>query len=166
MNAIEISIKMETDAIAFYNEASEKMKNRIGKMMFLSVAEDEKRHLEMLKEILKGLDVSIKDVSPMRNIKTIFEEFKNEMMERVKASDDELNAFKVAIYMEMEGIKFYKRIASVTANKKEKILFERLVTEEEQHYAVFNNTYNFMRASGDWFMWEEHSILDGGTPWA
>ena len=30
-NAIEIAIKMETDAIKFYKEASEKTKNPVGK---------------------------------------------------------------------------------------------------------------------------------------
>ena len=41
-NAIEIAIKMETDAIKFYKEASEKTKNPVGKKMFLTIREDEK----------------------------------------------------------------------------------------------------------------------------
>lgn len=166
MNAIEIAIRMETDAINFYTEAAEKTKNPVGKKMFLTITEDEKRHLEMLSQIFKGLDITIKDVSPMRNIKTIFEEMKHKMMERVEATMDELEAFKIAMDMEKKGVEFYRKAASEALQEKEKALFERLIKEEEQHYAVFANTYFFMSDTGSWFMWEEHSIVDGGTPWA
>ena len=166
MNAIEIAIKMETDAINFYNEASKKANHSVGKKMFLTIAEDEKRHLDMLNQILKGLDIKIKDVSPMKNIKTVFEEMKDEMMHKVEAATDELEAFKIAMKMEKEGIEFYKKAASGAKTDKEKSLFERLIKEEQQHYDIFANTYFFLSDTGSWFMWEEHSIVDGGTPWA
>ena len=166
MNAIEIAIKMETDAINFYKEASKKANHSVGKKMFLTIAEDEKRHLDMLNQILKGLDIKIKDVSPMKNIKTVFEEMKDEMMHKVEATTDELEAFKIAMKMEKEGIEFYKKAASGAKTDKEKSLFERLIKEEQQHYDIFANTYFFLSDTGNWFMWEEHSIVDGGTPWA
>lgn len=166
MNAIETAIRMETDAIIFYKEAASKVQNNVGKKMFLSIVEDEKRHLDILTDILKGLDITFRDVSPIKNIKTVFEELRHEMMERVGATDDELNAFKIAMEMEKEGVKFYKKAAAGASSSKEKALFERLVKEEEQHHAVFSNTYFFMKQSGNWFMWEEQGMLDGGTPWA
>ncbi len=166
MNAIGIAIKMETDAINFYKEASKKANHSIGKKMFLTIAEDEKRHLDMLNQILKGLDIKIKDVSPMKNIKTVFEEMKDEMMHKVEATTDELEAFKIAMKMEKEGIEFYKKAASGAKTDKDKSLFERLIKEEQQHYDIFANTYFFLSDTGNWFMWEEHSIVDGGTPWA
>jgi rubrerythrin len=166
MNAIQIAIKMETDAISYYREASEKTAHPVGKKMFLSIIEDEKRHLEMLQDIFKGLEVTSKDVSPMKNIKTVFEKHRDELSERVQATTDEMNALKMAMQMEKEGMEFYRKAASEAKKPKEKALFERLVHEEEQHYQVFSNTYFFMSDTGSWFMWEEHSIVDGGTPWA
>ncbi len=166
MNAVEIAVRMETDAIKFYKEAAEKTKHPAGKKMFLSITEDEKRHLEMLSQTLKGLDIKISDVSPMRNIKTVFETMKNEMMQRIKATTDELEAFKIAMQMEKEGVEFYKKAVLEAQTEKEKSLFERLIKEEEEHYEIFSNTYSFLLNSGDWFMWEEHSIVDGGTPTA
>ena len=80
MNAVEVAIKMEKDAISFYNEASGKTNNPVGRKMFLTIVEDEKRHLEMLSQLFKGLDITMKDVSSMNNIKTVFEEMKDEMM--------------------------------------------------------------------------------------
>jgi rubrerythrin len=166
MDAVETAIKMETDAIDFYTKAASKTKHPVGKKMFLTITEDEKRHLEMLSQIFKGLGIEVKDVSPMKMVKTVFETMKDKMIERVEATSDELEAFKIAMEMEKEGIEFYKRSASDVKKEKEKVLFERLIKEEEQHYNIFANTYFFLSNTGNWFMWEEHGIVDGGTPWA
>ena len=166
MNAIELAIKMEKDAIKYYAEAAEKTNHPVGKKMFLSIREDEKRHLDMLESIFKEVDITIKDISPMKNIHGMFEQMKDQLAKRVTATTDEMGAFSTAMEMEKEGVEFYKKTAAETKNPKEKALFERLIKEEQQHYAVFSNTYSFMSDSGSWFMWEEHSIVDGGTPWA
>jgi len=166
MNAIEIAIKMEKDAIDFYREASNRTQHPVGKKMFLSISEDEKRHLALLSGIFKEINISIDEVNPMRNMVTIFKSMKEAMMKRVEATQDELEAFKVAMQMEKEGIEFYKKAGEEAKGEKEKALFERLVKEEQQHYDIFANTYFFMSDTGSWFMWEEHSIVDGGTPWA
>jgi rubrerythrin len=161
MNAIEIAIKMEKDAIGFYKEAAEKIKNPIGKKMFLSIAEDEKRHLQMLSQIFKEVDITIDEVSPMGNIKTIFETMKNSMLEKVVATNNELEAFKVAMQMEQEGVEFYKKAEAEALKEKEKALFKRLIKEEKEHFSIFANTYSFMVDTGNWFMWSEHSIVEG-----
>lgn len=161
MNAIAVSCRMETDAINFYKEAAEKTKHPIGKKMFMTIREDEKRHLEMLSQILKGLNITIKDVSPMKNIKTVFETMKDEMMKKAAATTDELEAFKIAMQMEKEGLEFYRKAASDAKTEKEKALFERLINEEQQHYDIFSNTYSFLSDTGNWFMWQEHSIVEG-----
>jgi rubrerythrin len=166
MNAIEIAIKMEKDAIDFYTEAAGKTKNPVGKKMFLSITEDEKRHLQALSQIFREVHVTMDEVSPMRNMKSVFEAMKDSMMERVQATPDELEAFRIAIQMEKEGIEFYRKAEAEVQTEKEKALFRRLVTEEQQHHDIFSNTYFFLTNTGSWFMWEEHSIVDGGTPWA
>ena len=166
MNAIEIAIKMEKDSIKFYTEAAEKTSNFVGKKMFLSITEDEKRHLEMLTQIFKEINITIKDVNPMKEIRTVFETLKDKMHDKIKATSDELEAFKIAMQMEQEGIEFYKKAGSEAKSQKERALFERLVKEEQQHFDIFSNTYAFMTDTGNWFMWDEHSIVDGGTPWA
>lgn len=161
MNAIEIARKMETDAIKFYTEAARKTKYPAGKQMFETIIADEKRHLEIVNQLLKGMDVQIADVHPLENIKTVFETMKDKMMEKVAATSDELDAFRIAMQMEKEGLEFYRKLSSESATEKEKALYEKLVSEEQQHYDIFANTYNFLNDTGNWFMWEEHSIVEG-----
>lgn len=161
MKSIELALKMETDAIKFYSEAAEKVSHPVGKKMFLTIVEDEKAHVKMIDEVLKGLDLTIRESNPIKTVKTIFDELKDKMMQRVQAKNDDLEAFRIAMEMEKEGIEFYKKVKEEVNTEKEKKLFERLIFEEEQHYKIFAETYNFIKDTGNWFMWKEFSIVEG-----
>jgi rubrerythrin len=142
--------KMETDAIKFYTEAAAKTQYEAGKKMFLSITEDEKRHLVMIADLIKGMNITIKDVSPIGEVKTVFESLKDTMMKKVAASKDELDAFRIAMQMEKEGQEFYqKSLAAATTD------------EERQHYEIFENTYSHLSDTGNWFLWEERGVIEG-----
>ncbi len=162
MNALEMAMKMETDAIQFYSEAAAKTKYPVGKKMFLAITEDEKRHLQMIADLIKGLEVTAKDVSPLKKVKSVFEEMKAEMMRKAAATSDELEAFKIAMTMEKEGVEYYEKTLAAAKKEKEKALLARLIGEEKQHYAIFANTHQFLSDTGNWFMWEERGIVEGG----
>ena len=161
MNALEVAKKMELDSIEFYTEAAAKTKYPVGKKMFETVIEDEKRHLEMVIQLINGMHFTANDVSPMKRVKTVFESMKSEMMKRVEASTDEMEALKIAMQMEKEGETFYQKALAAAKTDKEKALFQRLIEEERQHYAIFSNTYFHLTNTGSWFMWEERSIVEG-----
>ena len=161
MDALEMAMKMETDAISFYTEAARKTKHAVGKKMFQTITEDEKQHLAMIAQIVKGLKVTHRDVSPMKNIATVFASMKDEMMKKVEATSDELEAFKIAMQMEKEGKEFYQKILAASTREIERALLERLIKEETQHYEIFANTYEFLSDTGNWFMWDERGIVEG-----
>lgn len=160
-NAIEIAKRMESEAVAFYTKAAENTSHPVGKKMFLTIAEDEKNHLKMLDALIKDLDIKPSDVTPMENIKTVFAKNKDSMSKKVKATSGEMEAFKIAMEMEKEGKQFYEELLASAKTPKEKALFDRLVKEEGEHYKVFMNTYSFMSDTGNWYMWEERSIVEG-----
>lgn len=161
MDALELAMNMEKDAIAFYTEAARKTKYPAGKKMFQTITEDEKRHLEMVSQLIKGLNLTHKNVSPMKNMKTVFESMKDEMMKKVEATTDELEAFKIAMSMEKQGLELYKKTLAGSKKEPEQALLELLIKEEQQHYDIFANTYQFLADSGNWFMWEERGIVEG-----
>jgi len=166
MNAVELAIKMEKDAIEFYKEAVVKTRHPFGKRMFQSFIEDEKRHLKVLDDIFSGLDLKVDSQSPREKVRSIFDELKLEMAQRIKADTDEIEAIRLAMDFEKRGYEFYKKAVEETTDKKTKELFEILTREEEEHFNILQNTLFFLTNTGSWFMWEEHSIVDGGTPWA
>lgn len=166
MNAIEIAMKMETDAVNFYRDAAELTDHPAGKKMFLSIMEDEKRHIEMLKNLVDDMELTADKIDPMDKIHSVFEELKDEMTGGIKATEDELEALETAMKMEKEGFEFYKKVAAESPDPKSRELFERLIVEEERHYDAFSNTLAFLSDTGNWYMWDEHGIVDGGTPTA
>ncbi|GAH36240.1 unnamed protein product, partial [marine sediment metagenome] len=109
---IRTAIKMEKNGIDFYHKAEEKTSYSLAKKMFLSFAEDEKRHLTVLKEILTDLKFSDFDQffaeKPGQKIENIFEEARSEIKEKIAASPDELEALKIGIDMELESVEFYQ----------------------------------------------------------
>ncbi|HXY61683.1 MAG TPA: ferritin family protein [Nitrospirota bacterium] len=161
MDTLDVAMKMESDAIAFYTEAARKTKYPAGKKMFQTITEDERRHLEMISQFVKGMDITHKDVSPMKNVKTVFESLKDEMMKKVEVTADEMEAFKIAMQMEKEGMAFYEKTLAQAKTDKEKALLRKLIQEEKQHYEIFANTQHYLADTGNWFMWEERGIVEG-----
>ena len=161
MNAIETAIKMEEEAIDFYTKCADKTNNPIGRKMFLSIAEDEKYHLACATEASQGKNFVPAETTPLQDMKTIFERNKEAMLQRVSATTDELEALEMAIKMEEETTKFYRKAADQAAESSERAFFECLIKDEEQHFAIFQETYSFLSDTGNWFMWDEHSIVEG-----
>jgi rubrerythrin len=159
--AIETAIKMETDAMKFYREAVGKTTHPLGKRIFEGFVVDEMRHLKMLQDIMNDLDIEVQFVHPKQDIKTIFSELKDEMMQRITATSSEKDAVKIALDFERSGYHFYEKAAQESEGELERKLFEVLTAEEKRHYELLENTHRFLEDTGDWFMWEEHGILEG-----
>jgi rubrerythrin len=160
-DAVETAIKMETDAITFYQEAIKNTSHPFGKEMFSGFVKDETRHLKMLQDMFKGLDITVELVRPRDTIKTVFSELKDEMMKRVKALDNEMEAINIALKFEKEGFDFYKNAVATAGTPKEKELFDELALEENDHYTILLETYKFLDNTGHWYMYEERGILEG-----
>ena len=160
MTSVEIALRMETDAIKFYGEAADRTSNPVGKKMFLSIVDDEKRHVEMISQILKGLDLHAKDANPVKagQVDLRGDEAADD---GACGGDKGRGCFKIAMDMEKEGVEFYRKAMAEAPSEKEKALFQRLLKEEEAHYNIFSNTFSFMNDSGNWYMWEEHGIVEG-----
>ena len=159
--AIDTAVKMETDAMKFYHEAAQKTIHPFAKRMFQGFVRDEDRHLKMLRDILSGMDLKIISLHPKAEIRTAFSDLKEQMMERISASTDEIGAVQVALDFETKGFEFYKKAAAEAADEREKALFSALAGEEQEHYSILQNTYSFLKDTGNWFMWQEQGILEG-----
>ncbi len=158
--ALEIAVKMETDAMRFYREAYDKTSNPVAQKIFDEFIKAELRHLRMLNNIVSSIDGGEKLVYPTEDTVTIFSELRNQMLERVEATGNEIESIKIALDFEKEGYDFYKKRSEAAESEKERKLFKRLAAEEKKHYNFLEITYKFMEETGDWFKWDEIGILD------
>lgn len=161
MNVIEMSIKMEQESVDFYTKCAEKTNNPVGKKMFLSIAEDEKHHIACAIHVQQKKEFTPAETRPMEDMKKIFEQNKEAMIRRVSSTTDELQALEMAMKMEQDAIKFYSNAAAQTTDPAEKAFFNCLIQDEEEHFAIFQNTHSFLSDSGNWFMWDEQGIVEG-----
>jgi rubrerythrin len=162
MKSVETALKMERDAVDFYKKCAEKTSSPIGKKMFLSIVEDEQYHIACATNVIKGLGFKPPKTTPKQDMKNIFEQNKNSVMQKIDATTDDLDALTIAMKMEKEGADFYKKAAAEAATPAEKALFECLVKDEEQHFSIFQNTFSLLSDTSNWFMWEERVIYEGG----
>ncbi len=161
MNAVEIAMKMEQEAVDFYIKCAEKTNNPFGKKMFLSIAEDEKYHISCANKVTHGQEFKPSEKTPLQHIKDIFQQNKEEMLQRVSSTTDDLHALEIAMKMEEKTIKFYKQAALNTTDPAERKFFECLIKDEQEHYTILENTHSFLSDTGNWFMWNEYSIVEG-----
>lgn len=161
IDPIAIAIQTEKDGIKFYEKAAKKTSHPFGKQMFLSFIEDEKRHLEILEQISKELNVPFDtDYSPRERIKTIFKQVSDQVTEHIAPTTDETEAITIALDIENEGYKFYKKQAET--HTEHAAVFDRLAKEESEHIFVLQNLSDYLGDTGHWFMYEEHQMVDGG----
>ncbi len=161
MNDMTMVIKMEQKAVDFYTKCAEKTNNALGKKMFLSIAEDEQYHIACARKQEQEQKFEPSSVNPLKNMKKLFEQNKKDMLQRVASTTDELEALKIAMKMEQDAIDFYKKAAAQASSPADKVFFECLIKDEEEHFNIFQNTHSFLSDTGNWFMWEEQSIIEG-----
>ncbi len=169
-NPIKIAMKMEIDGMAFYKEAARETKNPLGSKMFLSFVEDERKHLKTLEMLFKGvafdlIDEAFKGDGPRKRIQTVFSRAKEEMEQgevKSEAEAGEVKALQIAMDMEKEGYDYYVDIADNSDNDEIKKLFRMLAEEEDQHYKMLQNTHTYLTDTGNWYLWDEMGVIDGG----
>lgn len=163
---IATAVKMETDGINFYSAASRKVRSTAGRLMFEAFVKDEENHLRVLKEIVnemfhQSLDEAFAS-NPASKVKSVFEEKRAMLDKKIEADPGDLETLEIAMSMEDESYRLYKEAGENTQDKDRRALFERLASEEKQHYTLFQNAHTYLSDTGNWFIYEEHGIMDGG----
>ncbi len=151
----------------FFQSAADRTTDPVGKKMFLSMMEDEKEYGESLRRVAEGLGMGFTDISYLAGkVKAFLERNGKALLRKIRVTTDEIEAVRIAMELERESIGLCERLSRRVRNPKKKAFLEEFAKEEQQLYTVFSNTGSFLSDPRDWFMSNEHAIMDGGTPWA
>lgn len=170
LDALQIALKLELDSVAFYQEAANKAQNQLGKNTFTSLIQEEKGHIELVKKAYTSISKAnswneIESLLPKTidpNKKTIFQIKKQDIEQKLDSNSDDMNAIKTAINIESEGYKFYEKSAAETTDPIGKKMYEYLKGEENRHWDLLQNTYEYLSDPSLWFAKEEGHMYDGG----
>ncbi len=160
--ALDKARRTELDGMDFYGKAAEKCRNETGKRLFLSLVEDEKRHLAVIKEIVLGMGASMEgQPMPRDTIRTIFSDALENVDDCVETSADEQEAIRIAMGMETASYQLYTSMAEGAGDPDTTALMERLAQEEQQHYEMLENTLEYLTSNEKWFLTSEWGLLTG-----
>lgn len=165
-NIFELGIKMEEDGYNCYLSANQNINNEEAKRWLKYLAEEEKKHVERIKEIdsaLKNTGEWI-DIQPkikeefIEQIKTIFSEPSEENKQELKNNKDFTEILNTAMKKETESYQFYKNVMENSANSKEEQFCKILMSEENTHYEILQNIEEYLNKGKDWFAREESRV--------
>jgi rubrerythrin len=167
MEPLEIAIKMEIEGEQFYQQASEKATDELGKELFSRLAEEEDFHAAKAQEIFDFLKRGEKPLAIEesldrgRKLKSIFAQAQKAAAKR-KAPASVFKVIESALKLEEKSRKFYEDQGSSAKTDFEKRFFTALKEEERGHYLSLVEYREYLVDPVGWFAKREHISLDGG----
>ena len=159
MDIFDFALKMETDAETYYKELAEQTKMEGIKGIFLDLAADEKKHFEIFKAMQARSDnAHMRDSEALENAKNTFEQ----LLKSKPAANDiqgNLDAYEHAMKMEAEAARVYEEAKARETSPEVKKLLQRVIEEEQKHFNIIQNVYDFVNAPNEFLAWREFSNL-------
>ncbi len=152
-NAIREAIILEINGRKFFHHAAEVTHHPKGKKMFLHLAEEEVKHLEifgkMFNKILGGSEWK-KDLIPddVTGEAPLVEKLKESLKQEERKGDVE--ALRIGMELESNAIKFFQEAAAATDDPAAKKIFLEISEEEKFHYDLLQAQYDSVTGSGFW----------------
>ena len=168
LEAIKFAIQMEIDGKKYYQQASHRSDNKVGKEFFQWLANEEDRH----RRIFGGIYNTIRKqkiwpevgIQPRKGaiLDTVFSKEIKLAASTVKAADTELDSIAKAMEMENKTREFYVSQGQRAGYDAEKKLYSALAAEEEGHYLALVDYREYLIDPTGYFRKAEHHSLDGG----
>lgn len=149
MNALEFAIKMELEGEKYYREQAEIHKGNSLSTIFSMLAEDEKMHAKVLGKKANQLDYALEPNETLAAAKNIFSD-KESVRNEIKEIPSQLDVYRAALGNERESISLYQKCASEAMDDETKALFEYLILQEEDHYAILDQLVSLLSHSEEW----------------
>lgn len=144
MNGLEFAIQMEMDGEAFYRKQALECKDGKLNPVFIALAEDEKKHAQIIKDKQAGKDFLLNE-NDVISAKNIFDGTAGLDVE--KSTTHQIDAYKIALEMEEKSIMIYKKILAESNDNK--TIFKYLIKQEE-HYKLIEEIIKMLNRPNEW----------------
>jgi len=149
MNNWKFAIDMELDGEKYYREQASINKDNSLNVVCLMLAEDEKKHAQILTDKMDKKSFQLIDGETLSKSKNIFDGIGDIKIEG-KEIASQLDFYKIATEKEKQSIDLYKEYLLKADEGAEKELFEYLIKQEENHYAVLDNIASLLIKPEEW----------------
>ena len=171
LEAMKIALDMEKSGYKIYMDAAQKTLNKLGKSTLEAIAAQELEHIKVIEGYCQRPDADpeaakmigqIKHSDKRDYIKQIIGKVGQKLEGKVKADVELSDAYKTAMDLERESYAFYKNLSEEAAVPTVKAFFKYMMEQENAHYALFQETLEYLDHPGDWFKEQERWIVEGG----
>lgn len=137
LNVLKKAILLESRGHAFYSKVAEQSDKPAVKQFFEMMADEEKRHMQVLEEQFKAFHQSgsFSNATQQSRDSEGFaaEVITQDLVRSLSAASFEAAAIAAAMTLEKNAIRLYADRANATRDPEEKALYEWLTTWEESH---------------------------------
>lgn len=169
-------MSLERDGYNFYMQAAERASSQRGKEMFMDLAEQEEDHLRLLLAEYRALEAG-QDWLPFKEAMSQDfeldpadpdlpgEEPEDNMPvftpDREISLEGDIAALEYGLETERISRKLYAQGAEQSDEEQAKEAYQFLVKQEEQHYRILDNTYNYLTDNKTWWDDEQYPFFIG-----
>jgi rubrerythrin len=158
MNILDFAMKMELDGKAYYENLAAETTVAGLKSIFTSLAADEQKHYEIIRDIKTGTNRNMADSVVLEKAKNLFEEMAadKDIASSLKKS---LDGYQYARKLEADSVRLYEDMAKKEVNPETVQLLLRIANEEKKHFNIMDNLYDYVLAQQNFLAWGEFSNL-------
>ena len=167
ISSIKFAIENERSEMAYYLEQARRSSNAVAKLLFETLAADEKEHMERIRNLHDKLtadgswpeDVKIEVAGT--DISGRVKELMVQKKDATDHDDDDIAALEKAAQGEEKGSLFYKELAAACSNPQEKKFFEFLAQIEREHLLSIKDSLLYLQDPEAWYDENARIGLDG-----
>ena len=169
LDILDRAINFEETGMAFFLDRAENAPSELERNLFRSLAEDEKGHKAFLVQLKEQLlannnpdDMQPEADDDHKSPREIFEVALESVKDPYAAEAAELEIIKGAMEVERNGYTMYTKAVASVQSQRAKDIFQALAREEQHHYSLLKNTYDYMADPEGFHGFDESPMLDGG----
>lgn len=159
MNSLEFAIQIETDGSKYYSEQAQANKGTSLSKIFLILAEQEKKHLEILWNIAEMDFSKLPDNNNLIKTRSIFEGMEN-FKDEIRDNPSQVEIYEVGLEMEQKSVDLYKKLKGEADNDKDKAILQYFVDQETVHFEILDELVTRIRRPDEWVESAEFGVRE------
>ncbi len=168
LGILQRAMDIERQGKAFYQEATEQVRDPMGKRVFGTLAKEEVEHLRLLQTEYEAIQndqgwVELSGAKTRQPTSTLqlFPD-KRDVAFIIPADASDLDTLSIAMEFETKGYNMYHQAEAEADDPHAKAVFSFLAEQENDHYAFLQKTHEYLTTDGAWFFDErEFPFFEG-----
>ncbi len=165
---LKVALDNEVTGRNLYLQYARTLTNEMARRVFEYLAEEELRHIEDIREFMRAMSLgssanveSMIGQNSVGGTKLFFGKLTDEFVSGLAPSDDDNKCRDIAMLVEKAGFEYYEKSAKATKDARLRKFFMWLMEQEQAHYMLIRNAFDFSSDPATWYTQQERWLLEG-----